>query len=61
MRRISSETPFIDEMDSISASVMRGLPSTAVATSRLGSRIRIERSSREPLSAVMIFSAVFRR
>ena len=47
--------------DSISLSVMRGLPSTAVATMRLGSRMRMARSSRLPFNAVTTLSAVFRR
>jgi len=60
-RSIWSDTFFIAEKDSISASVRLGLPRTAFATRGLGSRIRVARSSREPLRAVMSFSAVVSR
>ena len=49
---------FIPAKESISVSVRRGLPSTAVQMSRFGSRMRMARSSRLPLSARMTFCAV---
>jgi hypothetical protein len=49
------------EKDSISASLILGPPSTAAATRRFGSRMRIALSSRVPLSAVCSFSAVLSR
>ena len=49
------------EMDSTSAGVRRGLPSTAVDTSLLGSRMRMDRSSRVPLRAVISLSLTFIR
>ena len=60
-RSTSVDTFFMPAMLSISASVRRGLPRTALATMRLGSRIRIDRSSREPFRAATTFSAVLSR
>ena len=61
MRSTSSPTLFMPAKRSISISVRRGLPSTALDTMRLGSRMRMARSALDPFRAWITFCAAFIR
>ena len=60
VRSTSSETLAMRAMPAISVSVIFGLLRTAAVTIRLGSRIRMARSSRVPFIARAIRLATFR-